>query len=1401
MSQRAWDAQFLEEGDAPTHTESAWQTRSAGEEMDDGRPTVDRVDPLSDPPGGCAHVPSSDSRVLARLYDQDAPTEMGDLEEMFGPDHLTALRPGPLAPIYTAPTRRDVNATNDAIADESDVEHDAETLEPAEKTLVADDSIDVQIDIATPKPTRSTMRPKTVGKREEAPKEQETVWDAVEVRYRDEGHWSDLLEMYLQRVEGTRDLEVKSTLFKRIGEVLRDEMDDAQQALDAFVEALLLDPADGEALMAIETIARERNWWSELLASVKREMANVKDNDRQVALCEHAMRWAKDGLKSPARGELFLDRIRQIDPGHPAIHRRLGEMYREHGAWESEKESLERAMLRARDDEEKRALHLALGASKELHFNDLVGATAHYEAALAIEPRTMSALQGLERICRIGERFVELVQILEGQVEASSDDDDRIDALIRLADVHERHFVKPQHAAQKLEDALRIDPRHEGALIAAERCYHAMRAWIELVRVLEQQAKAEESTVAQIIILVRVAELYELKMDDSRNAAATWLRVYDMDPSSERALGELARLAERATEWSAAAAYRAKLADLATSPDASAKIHVAIGEMLSMAGRDPKLARVHYEKAASIHPGTTEAWEALEKEARRNGDSRRVMMFLEKRAASCDVPRMKGQLFVELAALHKGEKDVAAAELAYERAIKADPKNEVAAEAVLATFTRERRWADAQPLCELLVNVMPREGASPERQFTLLRLATRIASELGQKERALAAATNAYRVRPTLETAHDAIDAAYAVREEPALLARAGGEIEAIVALAMEFAPAYIAKLGRVKRALGHDDAALALYSKALTQDAELTDAMAGLAEILVARGDWERACAFKQKLAHAVSAPDEQFGLLVEAGEMWAHRAKNLPMAALAFEEALAIKPRDSWLLHTLLWLYGELECWEKLIETLRVVAEVHEEPAAKAKSIYAIAMVVRDHMGDLRRTAALLEEVLDLDPSRLDAFERVVRVHTEVRDWMELKHAYGRMLRRLKTDGDVELKHALFFQLGLIYRDRLGDAARALDAFRAAQRLKPDAPDVRKGMTELFIVTEQLDEGVNMVRAALKKQPQEIALYNELYDLFLRKRSFDRAWCAVDALVTLGATLDNEKSRFYGDYPPPSLSKIPGTLTASAWRSHILHAELDPALTAIFALVTPAVMRARIALVPFQALRASLGEPLRSNGALAHEVLRSVADASEILNFQAPSLHVRKGTTPLAPAPAKSAMFVSLEACEALPTDALAFVVGKRLAETRPELMARAACPSVSEMKAMVMLAVQLAEPSLAMPSTGNPAFDKAIAQSITREEKAGLRAAIAAAKAQGSELDVARWSQLAEISTARVGLLLSGRIEASKRGMHGDPRLPGDLSPKDKLSELLVFSVSEEYGELRGAIGVAVEANAAA
>ncbi|MFO0670700.1 MAG: hypothetical protein U0235_13895 [Polyangiaceae bacterium] len=94
---------------------------------------------------------------------------------------------------------------------------------------------------------------------------------------------------------------------------------------------------------------------------------------------------------------------------------------------------------------------------------------------------------------------------------------------------------------------------------------------------------------------------------------------------------------------------------------------------------------------------------------------------------------------------------------------------------------------------------------------------------------------------------------------------------------------------------------------------------------------------------------------------------------------------------------------------------------------------------MEDPVAAAEVLEEVLAVDPKRLDAFERLVRVFTKQKDWIALANAYRQMLGRLDDSADPKLAFALNHQLGLVYRDRIGDAERALKSFTQAATLRP--------------------------------------------------------------------------------------------------------------------------------------------------------------------------------------------------------------------------------------------------------------------------------------------------------------------------------------------------------------------------
>jgi len=95
---------------------------------------------------------------------------------------------------------------------------------------------------------------------------------------------------------------------------------------------------------------------------------------------------------------------------------------------------------------------------------------------------------------------------------------------------------------------------------------------------------------------------------------------------------------------------------------------------------------------------------------------------------------------------------------------------------------------------------------------------------------------------------------------------------------------------------------------------------------------------------------------------------------------------------------------------------------------------------------------------------------------------------------------------------------------------------------------------------------------------------------------------------------------------------------------------------------------------------------------------------------------------------------------------------------------------------------------------------EEAHALRAAVGSVLQSGATLDVRRWSQLADISASRAGLLLAGSIEGARRGNMMEVRGPGDLPPREWLAEMVQFATTDTYADLRAAIGVGVGADAA-
>lgn len=407
--------------------------------------------------------------------------------------------------------------------------------------------------------------------------------------------------------------------------------------------------------------------------------------------------------------------------------------------------------------------------------------------------------------------------------------------------------------------------------------------------------------------------------------------------------------------------------------------------------------------------------------------------------------------------------------------------------------------------------------------------------------------------------------------------------------------------------------------------------------------------------------------------------------------------------------------------------------------------------------------------------------------------------MIARIKDDPEVNinLQFVLFHQLGLIYRDRLEDAAQAFEALEAAARLKPDDTAVRKIVTELLVVTDNLDNAVARTRDLIGRDPHDAELYSELYELFLRQHAFDKAWCAVNVLAQMREP-SPEQRRFHEDYAPMPLAQVPGQIVEQAWRSHVIHRDLDPTLTTLFARMTPAVARMRYSQLRPEQLVYAAGRPFTNAHSRMYEAIRiTFANAAEILHMAPPELLLGDPSSlvPLAPALAPfGAIHVSVPAIEAR-ADALIYVIGKRLAEQRPELIARSFFPAVSDLTALLAAAVRVSRQEGAKDAAG-AALDASLSAVLMPQEREGIRAVVMQAAMVGGLVDVKRWSQAADLSSMRAGLLLCGDVGQARKTILAEPQSTADLPPREKIAELYKFATSDLYTDLRGAIGVAVQ-----
>jgi len=875
--------------------------------------------------------------------------------------------------------------------------------------------------------------------------------------------------------------------------------------------------------------------------------------------------------------------------------------------------------------------------------------------------------------------------------------------------------------------------------------------------------------------------------------------VLSFDADQVHALDALARLYEQIESWDRAVDAMSRVVNLVDDPGYRVGVFYRLGRIYEEHLHDLEQAEIQFQQALSIDPSHVQSMMRLVELYKMRGDWAKAAGMMVRAEAHTQNAIEKSRLLYEAGAayLKQLDEEGKAVEL-FARTLEADPDHVQAGEPLAQIYFRDGRYEELEPVLDMLVRKADRRDnrALQDLYFKLAKTA----DQLGKNDKALKYYRAAYDIDSThlptltgmalLLYCTEDWDRAFKIYQTILVHHRDSQRADEIVDIFF--------RLGNIKLKLGERKKALNMFEKALEIDPTHRNTLESVIDLQIKANDWDAVVNAKRSLLE-VSGEEERFQVLEESGDIYREKLNNVEKAIASYNDALGLDSGSHVVLHKLLELYTETKQWKRAVEIVVRLTELETDPQLRAKYFYTAAVIYRDEVKALDESVDFYNRALDDAPDLLKAFEAIDRVLTQKKDWKNLERNYRKMIKRLPQEGHSGLKVMLWHNLGEIYRTRLQNYKNATAAFEVAGSLDADNMQRHEILAELYMLAgpENAQKAVQEHQILIRNSPFKIESYKALRRIYMDTRQYDKAWCLCSTLSFLKKA-DPEEQQFYEQYRQRGFVRAKTRMTDELWHRYVFHVEEDRYIGAILAIIAPVVgsMTAR----PHKHFQLKRKE--------RRDVNTDQLQFSKVFNYVTSVLNVVQAELYLRPDQQCGLMMahtkevpsfvVGTDLLQGRPEKELAFAIAKQLSYLRPEHFLRRVLSAPSQLRTVFFAALRIANPQFPVPPADVPEVDK-ILKFVAGKMHAGMleQLAVLVRKFAESkaEVNLNRWWTATELSANRVGFVLCNDLEVAAKMVSTEPAEIGSLPPKEKVKELVLYSVSEEYFQVRGQLGLSI------
>lgn len=677
-----------------------------------------------------------------------------------------------------------------------------------------------------------------------------------------------------------------------------------------------------------------------------------------------------------------------------------------------------------------------------------------YQRALALDPRFEDCFLRLRGLFEDAGETRRLADLLErhGGALAAVGADPRDVALLyhQLGELWEHRFSRVDKAVNHYKKAFELDPTFVAALYAAREIYRAAGNLKAAATLLEKEAKAELDKSRKVALWRELAHMRSDKLDDPEGAALALKRALGEQPGDLEVMTDLARVylsrAGRTKDDHVAESDRHRAGDLLYQMAQQVSPERALG-LLEQALD----ARPDHDGAMSLYERTCEDLRQPQRLPARwvaylaHAPGRPEAAFRRKRLAG--------------AYLDAGQIDYAITCLEW----LLDEDDAEAAEQLVGLYRQVGREDDVVRALGVAAKGLP-----PEKRVPRLRELVAALRDRGDLPRASSFAKQILDVEPGDPEAMDVMERA----------ARASGDWagfrDALLSASRMRGASVEDRKVRLKHVavisegkMGDVDGAVSAWRGVAALDPSDVEARVALKRLFTETERWDDLVEILEREALAQTEPLPKAEVYRQLAELHRDRRGDLAAAITALRSLRELSPGDLPARDALSDVLVRAGAHLEAIPLLRQRIDAAYGPD-RAALLRLLASILEDHVGDDEGAFDAWAQILDENPSDLDAI-----AHMEAID--EASGMHERLLSTLSYKVEVvpeTERGAVLSRMGGIAESSLNDLARAAELYARALELSPDEPGILDRLCEVYERSDRFKDLVVLLRSTANRE-----------------------------------------------------------------------------------------------------------------------------------------------------------------------------------------------------------------------------------------------------------------------------------------------------------------------------------------